>query len=235
MFVLLAENHAICHLHGTLLGCASQAEKSMTYTHKDLGIVDFHAIDKRECDPKGIIPKHHKYVCGACATGTNGRVICSMIRPDDGHEILWCVCSCDKQEPTILIRDCEDVVTFQSPTAKEFVPAENWPPELAKLYNEASLSLSAGAYTACALVCRKLLMSTACHEGDNDGKRFVEYVDYITNTVLTFPKARESIDRIRGIGNDANHDVAFVSSDDARRAMQIVTYLLNTLYSLPSA
>jgi hypothetical protein len=63
----------------------------------------------------------------------------------------------------------------------------------------------------------------------------VEYVTYITNTVLTFPKAKDSIDKIRDIGNDANHDVAFVAPDDARRAMQIVTYMLNTIYSLPAS
>ena len=85
------------------------------------------------------------------------------------------------------------------------------------------------------MAARKLLMACACHEGDTDGKRFVEYVDYITNTVLTFPKAKDAIDKIRSIGNDANHKIQLVPRDAARRALQIVTYMLNTIYSLPSA
>ena len=60
-------------------------------------------------------------------------------------------------------------------------------------------------------------------------------MDYITDTVLTFPKARDAIKKIKDIGNVANHDIAFVAEADARRAMQIVTYMLSAIYSLPSS
>jgi hypothetical protein len=69
------------------------------------------------------------------------------------------------------------------------------------------------------MVCRKVLMVCACQEGDTDGKKFVEYVDHITTNVLTFAKAKDPIDKIRTIGNDANHNVKFVGRDDAKRAM----------------
>ena len=85
------------------------------------------------------------------------------------------------------------------------------------------------------MVCRKLLMATACENGDDDGKKFVQYVDYITDKVLTFPKARDAIKKIKDVGNEANHEIAFVAEVDARRSMQIVTYMLNTIYSLPSS
>lgn len=123
----------------------------------------------------------------------------------------------------------------QLPEAREFQAGEKWPPELEQLFDEAAKAYAAGAFTACALVCRKVLMACACQEGDTDGKHFADYVDYITNTVLTFPKAKDSIDKIRGIGNEANHKIRFVSRDDARRAMSIVSYMLTTIYSLPSA
>jgi len=181
----------------------------------------------------GFRPKYRDFQCGACGTKTAGRVLCDVER-SDGSTILWCQCSCDKKEPTIIVEQAGSVVS-QLPMIKEFAVSDSWPPELAKLYEEAARSLSAGACTACAMVCRKLLMSTACHEGDDDGKSFVDYVKYITDKILTFPKAKDSIDKIRGIGNEANHNVSFVTPDDARRAMQIVTYMLNTIYSLPAA
>jgi len=134
-----------------------------------------------------------------------------------------------------LIIEKDDMVVAQYPSSKEFCVGEKWPSELAALYEEASKSFSAAAYTACAMVCRKLLMATACAEGDDDGKKFVQYVDYITDTVLTFPKARDAIKKIKDIGNVANHDIAFVAEADARRAMQIVTYMLSAIYSLPSS
>ena len=68
-------------------------------------------------------------------------------------------------------------------------------------------------------------MACACHEEATDVKRFTEYVDYITGTVLTFPRAKSAMDAIRTIGNEANH----------QRFLQIVTYMLNAIYSLPSA
>lgn len=181
----------------------------------------------------GFRPQYRDYQCGACGASTNGSVLCDVTR-QNGSIVFWCQCACDRKEPTILIEESGSVIS-QMPMAREFSVSGSWPTELAQLYEEAAKSLSAGANTACAMVCRKLLMATACHEGDADGKQFAAYVSYITDTVLAFPKAKASIDKIRNIGNEANHNVSFVSPDDARRAMQIVTYMLNTIYSLPAA
>ncbi len=78
-------------------------------------------------------------------------------------------------------------------------------------------------------------MVTACNKGEKDGKRFIEYVDYITDTVLKFPEAKNSIAKIKDIGNDANHDATLVSQADAGHAIDIVTYMLNAIYALPGA
>lgn len=126
-------------------------------------------------------------------------------------------------------------MTSQLPIAREFHSGADWPTELSQLYDEAAKAYSAGAYTATTMVCRKLLMACACEKGADDGKTFVTYVDFITNNVLAYPAAKSSIDAIRAIGNEANHHVQFVNQSDATRAMKIVTYMLNTIYSLPLA
>lgn len=194
------------------------------------------ANELMKAQQQGIQPRHKTYSCGAseCGKTTNGRVMASMKRESDGATIHWLVCSCPKEEPTIQVERGGAMVT-QIPEAREFQAGEKWPPELEQLFEEASKAYAAGAYTAASMVCRKLLMACACHEGDTDGKNFTDYVDYIINTVLTFPKAKDSIDKIRGIGNEANHKIKFVSRDDARRALSIITYMLTTIYSLPSA
>src|SRR2546426_484377 len=75
-----------------------------------------------------------------------------------------------------------------------------------------------------------------CHrQGHKDGQSFAHYVDYITANVLTYAKTKASIDQIRQIGNDANHDITFVTQPDAEKAMRIITYLLDTLYAFPQA
>jgi hypothetical protein len=78
-------------------------------------------------------------------------------------------------------------------------------------------------------------MACACDQGDKDGESFVHYVDYITNTVLAYPKAKAAINQIRTIGNDANHVVTFVTEPEAETAMKIITYMLDTLYAFPEA
>jgi len=182
----------------------------------------------------GLNPQHRDYLCGTCGSNTSGRVLCDVTRLSDGAKVQWCLCACDRMEPSVFVHK-DGVDLTQQPMPRTFHPDANWPPDLAKLYDEAALSFSAGAHTGAAMLCRKILMATACHEGDDDDKKFVQYVDYITNSVLTFPKAKTAIGRLKDIGNEANHNLAFVSADDAKRAMQIVTYMLNTIYSLPAA
>jgi hypothetical protein len=158
-----------------------------------------------------------------------------MIRENDGAELMWCYCSCEAQEPTILVYEPSGNMLRQIPIAKTFKPDPAWPADLRLLYEEAAKSYGADAFTGCAMICRKLLMVTACQHGEKDGKRFVEYVEYITNGVLQYPKAKDAITRIKDIGNDANHDASLVNQSDAHRAMQIVTYMLNAIYSFPAA
>lgn len=201
--------------------------------------VDFYVMSQEEWHALqqhggAIKPKHTSIDCGACGKPTNARVVATCQRKADGAVISWCVCTCEREEPTMVLSR-GGTAFAQLPEAKHFQPGERWPQDLSQLYDEAAKSFAAGAYTATTMVARKLLMATACKEGDTDGKQFAPYVDFITGTVLTFPKAKEAIDKIRKIGNEANHSVQFVSRDDAKRAMEIVTYMLNTIYSLPTA
>ena len=204
-------------------------------SNRDRGDVAFHPINDTESQPRGVCPAHMKYICGGCGNTTQGRVVSSMVRTCDNSEILWCVCACEKEVPTILLADNAGKIREQQPIAMTFKANDNWPGELSLLYDEAAKAYGAGAHTACAMVCRKVLMATACKEGDKDGKSFAHYVEYITDQVLTFPKAKDAINRIKNIGNEANHDVAIVSPADAHRAMSIVTYMLDAIYSLPVA
>jgi hypothetical protein len=178
-------------------------------------------------------PIHEDYLCGACGKSTNGRVLCHMFRKDDNAKIQWCMCSCEREEPSLIItRDGKGIAQF--PIARHYHAHPSWPADLATLYDEAAKSYSAGAFTATTMVCRKILMVCASHEGDTTSKNFQGNVEFITNNVLNFPKAKAAIDAIRTIGNEANHEIQFIAEPDAKRAMDIVTYMLNTIYALPA-
>lgn len=199
--------------------------------------VQFYPLTRDEhayANNRGPNPSHRKFVCGSCGKDTNGRVVADLTRACDGAKVAWCICTCRREEPTILV-ERGGVEVAQFPSACEFVAGQNWPPELEQLFDEAAKAFAANAFTASTMVCRKLLMATACREGATDGKPFVDYVAFITDSVLTFPKAKDAIDKIRSIGNEANHTLRFVGRDDAARALSIVTYMLNAIYSLPAA
>jgi len=188
----------------------------------------------------GTNPAHAQFDCGACGKSTNGRVIGAMLRRADGVELSWCMCSCERQEPTIIVQKDGAVIT-QIPQPKKFHASPEWPTDLANLYEEAARSFSAGAFTSASMVCRKILMACACHEQDKanqpvkEGESFAYYVDYLAQNILNFSAAKAPIDVIRKIGNDANHHVQFVNLTDAERSMKIVHYMLDTIYSFPAA
>ena len=197
--------------------------------------VHFHLMDPAEQRDvmQGLNPVYRNFECGHCGRSTNGRTLCTLTDDENNERVAWCVCSCEKQLPTAIVISPGGVIQF--PEFCEFHPGENWPDDLTQLFDEATKSFSASAYTSATMVCRKILMVCACHEGADEGLQFVKYVDYIVSTVLPLPKAKGSIDAIRKIGNDANHSAAFVTREEAKRALSIVNYLLNSVYSLPDS
>lgn len=95
----------------------------------------------------GVRPCYRSYSCGACGNATTGRILCDVTRPADGATVSWCVCACEKCEPTIIVsKDGTD--TMQLPLPKEFHADPKWPTNLAALYEEAAKTYSAGAFTA---------------------------------------------------------------------------------------
>ena len=87
-----------------------------------------------------------------------------MVRKEDGATVQWCMCSCEREYPSLVIRKGEEVIS-QLPIARDYHTHASWPADLAALYDEAAKSYSAGAFTASTMVCRKILMVCAIPRG----------------------------------------------------------------------
>lgn len=187
----------------------------------------------------GFNPQYINFECGVCGKLASGRVLCDVTR-EDGQFVSWCLCSCEKKEPTILTQK-DGKITAQLPVPRKFHSNPKWPDEIAFLYDDAAKSFAAGAFTSSSMACRKLLMSVACDQQAKagvpveEGKTFAYYVDYLADNVLTFAGSKQPIDAIRKIGNEANHHVAQVDEPDAERSMTIVQYMLDVIYTFPEA
>ena len=174
------------------------------------------------------------YLCGGCGKRTHARVIAQAKFTQDAvitGIIHWCFCSCG--QPTV-VRVMNTQGQQQWPPSVEYTPGDEWPTDAIQLYREAALTLAVGAYTTCAMVCRKILMVCAVDKGEKDGKAFTHYVDFIASNILKFPDAKKTLDIMRGISNDANHKIAFVKEKDAHRSMKIIKSVLDAIYTLPA-
>lgn len=106
-------------------------------------------------------------------------------------------------------------------------------------WNEARSCLSARAYTACVMMCRKLLMHMAVQEGlpaknaKDFAPTFVQCIDHLQSEGVITKRNRKWVDRIKDIGNEANHDLASLSRDQATTVATFTRQLLHEVYELP--
>jgi hypothetical protein len=107
--------------------------------------------------------------------------------------------------------------------------------EVNSLYQEARKCTSDGAFTAAVLCCRKLLMHVAVAKGAQSDKSFIEYVQFLADKNYIPPDAKDWVDLIRQKGNEANHEISIMKSDDAKDLIDFSGMLLRLIYEFPAA
>lgn len=102
-----------------------------------------------------------------------------------------------------------------------------------ELYDEARDCYSSNAFTASVMCCRKLLMNIAVSKGDKEGKRFVQYVEYLDINHYTPPNSEEWVKHIKDQGNEANHEIKMKEREDAEELITFLEMLLKFDYEFP--
>lgn len=170
-----------------------------------------------------MLKESKSFVCGFCG---------EKVGADKGFQdplggSLICICpSCTR--PTYFDSDGKQV-----PGASSVQDVPHLPEDAKTAYREARDCMTVCAYTATAMICRKILMNVAVHKGAEVGGPFTQYVDYLAERVLG-PGNRAWIDRIRTIGNAGNHELAQVSEANARNILSFVEMVLKLVYEYPS-
>ena len=132
--------------------------------------------------------------------------------------------------PTFFDRDGNQfpAATFGNPV--EHIPDK----DVEALYEEARRSTGSGAYTAAVLCCRKLLMHIAVSKGADEGKKFVQYVEYLAEKHYVPPDAIEWVDHIREKGNEANHEIVLMEPEEAKNLLKFSEMLLKIIFEFPA-
>ncbi|MCB9805588.1 DUF4145 domain-containing protein [Candidatus Nomurabacteria bacterium] len=169
------------------------------------------------------------YTCGFCSRPLASEKAYSAKNSHTGQSAFIYICH-HCQKPTFF-----DVNDKQTPGSKFGDDVLGIDDEKVKhLYQEARGSFSNNAFTATVLCCRKLLMHISVSKGAEEGKSFVEYVEFLSSNNYVPPDARGWVDHIRKKGNEANHEILIMSEEEAKDLISFSEMLLKLTYEFPA-
>ncbi|MDZ7785790.1 MAG: DUF4145 domain-containing protein [Candidatus Saccharibacteria bacterium] len=172
-----------------------------------------------------------RYTCGNCSADITSNVGYSCLKPSGAPTAFLYIChSCNR--PTLISKISNDE---QVPAPMLGETIDHLPKDIEDLYAEMRRSTAANAYTSVVLAGRKLLMHIAVEAGANEGKKFVAYVDYLVDNHYTPPNSKVWVDKIRELGNDANHEIIIMGQTEAKDIMKFTEMILKFKYEFPES
>jgi hypothetical protein len=161
------------------------------------------------------------YLCGYCGTktGTSHGYYTHPI----SHTVYICT-NCGL--PTLLFGD------LQIPGADASIQFNNLPDDIDKVYKEITSSIQNLNNTAAVLLSRKLLMHIAVEQGADEGKKFIDYVQFLSSKGFVPPNADKLLDFIRKVGNEKNHEIKLATAIEALKVLKFVESILQFAYEL---
>jgi len=166
----------------------------------------------------------YNYTCGHCEINVNGKVVASVSSPD--ANIKWLLCT-NCADGSVISKN-----NTQLPSTRFGPNIEGLPDEIAAAYNEARNCYSIKAYTSCELMCRKILMHVGVDKGYDEGKPFIEYIDYIESKNYITPIMKPWVDLIREHGNSSTHKLMPPEPKRSESTLMFTAELLKIVYEM---
>lgn len=166
------------------------------------------------------------FICGWCGERQTAPVVAALT---DGNYIplgWWIRClSCG--EPSARATN-----GTTAPAGLIGEDVDGLPPETSTAYLEARRCASVGAFTACELMCRKLLMHVAVDKGAKEGKPFASYLNHLKTVGYITPPMEEWTKKIKDNGNQSTHALPPVDASRAQDTLAFTTQLLRLVYEM---
>ena len=173
---------------------------------------------------QGVVAR--QYICGFCGPSVASERGWPCNRGDGRANAHIYVCPlCNR--PTFFEE------TKQIPGVPIGDPVKSLPADIESIYNEARICCSASAFTAAVLLLRKLLMNVAVNLAAPEGKKFIEYVEYLGDKGYVPPHGKAWVDHVRKKGNEANHEITLMNKTDAEELIVFSEMLLKFIYEFP--
>ncbi len=164
------------------------------------------------------------YICGHCNTKVSGGVV-AYWRNSSTDRIFWVLCpNCE----------CGSVIHNDNvlPSICFGPKIEGLPSEVDSAYEEARRCLSLNAFTACELICRKILMHIAVDKGASEGDSFASYIGFIEGQGYITPPMKGWVDMIRRNGNNSTHKLIPPEKERAEGTLMFTAELLRLVYEM---
>jgi hypothetical protein len=118
------------------------------------------------------------------------------------------------------------------PAPRAGTDLEGLPDEINGAWDEARTCFSHRAFTACELICRKILMHVAADKGAKAGESFAFYINYLVTEQYITPHMRDWVDQIRKSGNEATHQLHKPDQARAESTLDFTSALLLSVYTM---
>ncbi|MED3435180.1 DUF4145 domain-containing protein [Bacillus velezensis] len=173
-----------------------------------------------------------KYNCAYCdaLVASELGIFCAQNHSMESGLVMICP-NCNR--PTFLELNEYGKPMKQVPAPQIGIDIDHLPPKIGEVYNEIRSCMSNQSYTAVVLLARKLLMNIAVDAGAEEGKKFVEYVDYLENEGFIPKNGKEWVDSIRKAGNIATHNIPSIDSNVAKDVLTFLEFFLRLIYEMP--
>lgn len=170
-----------------------------------------------------------QYTCGYCSVtvGPNrGYVYRNEFEEHIVKQIIYICPNCN--QPTHY--NLNNKTQTPSPVFGEEV--DRLPSDIERLYNQARRCYSIGAFDAIAMISRKIIMNTAVFEGAKEKMSFIEYVNFLDEDNLVSKNAKKWLNKLRELGNEANHEIKAITKIQAEEALKFVAILLKNVFGM---
>ncbi|WP_435742894.1 DUF4145 domain-containing protein [Microbacterium sp. PMB16] len=125
-----------------------------------------------------------------------------------------------------------------SPAQKPLRVPSGLPSDEEAVWAEIRECLGVGAYTASVMLCRKLLMHVAvahglpAKNGSDFAPNFKQCTDHLLKVGIVTTRMQPWIERIKNVGNEANHELSPVGKDSALDVATFTMKLLELAYEM---
>ena len=172
--------------------------------------------------------ENRSFVCGFCGNLVSSTKGLKIIRKDVTFQMGGVFICTNCEFPNFILDDI-----MQVPKQSIGNSVMHLPEEINTLYEEARKCTSNNCFTASVMLCRKILMNIAVNLGAEENKRFIDYVNYLSDNGYVPPNGKHWVDHIRLKGNEANHEIAIMKEINAKELIIFTEMLLKFIYEFP--